>query len=250
MIGDIERSSSFDRLRMRRQARQVRLMLSLSKHEDRSAPPLRAKVAGTIHRLVSTALALLCLAPAAHAATSEDPDWPCIQRQVPEVSAGMVWAGPPVDGLETTWRQDAEVGELAAAIARRATDLEEAKAKIGAFAARQGADKNEKLTLLFAATLSIVNKERSAIMDGIKRYARRQAKLAKKIEATTADLNKLPPGGGEAEQKARDELEQQLIWDTRIFDERQQSLTYVCETPILLEQRIFALSREIMGQMD
>ena len=203
-----------------------------------------------VRRLLLAALASLCLAPGARAATSEDPDWPCIQRQVPEVSAGMVWAGPPVDGLEPKWRQDAEVGELAAAIARRATDLEEAKAKIAAFAERHGADRNEKLTLLFAATLSIVNKERSAIMDGIKRYARRQANLAKKIEATTAEFNQLPAGGGEAEQKTRDELEQQLVWDTRIFDERQQSLTYVCETPILLEQRIFALSREIMGQMD
>ena len=203
-----------------------------------------------VSRLLLATLALLCLTRGAHAATSEDPDWPCIQRQVPEVSAGMVWAGPPVDGLEPKWRQDAEVGELAAAIARRATDLEEAKAKIAAFAERQGTERNDKLTLLFAATLSIVNKERNAIMDGIKRYARRQAKLAKKIETTTAEFNKLPPGGGEAEQKAREELEQQLVWDTRIFDERQQSLTYVCETPVLLEQRIFALSREIMGQME
>ena len=203
-----------------------------------------------LSRLLLAGLTLLYLAPGARAATSEDPDWPCIQRQVPEVSAGMVWAGPPVDGLEPKWRQDADVGELAAAIARRATDIEEAKAKIAAFAARQGVDRNEKLTLLFAATLAIVNKERSAIMDGIKRYARRQAKLARKIEATTAAFNKLPTGGAEAQQKAREELEQQLIWDTRIFDERRQSLVYVCETPVLLEQRIFALSREIMGQMD
>ena len=32
--------------------------------------------------------------------------------------------------------------------------------------------------------------------------------------------------------------------------ERQQSLTYVCETPVILEQRAFALSRAIAGRLD
>ena len=34
----------------------------------------------------------------AHAqATSADPDWPCVQRLLPEIAGGMVWAGPPLD---------------------------------------------------------------------------------------------------------------------------------------------------------
>ena len=45
-------------------------------------------------------------------------------------------------------------------------------------------------------------------------------------------------------------VEEKLLWDTRIFDEREQSLTYVCESPVLLEQRLFALAREIMAQLD
>ena len=34
-----------------------------------------------------------------------------------------------------------------------------------------------------------------------------------------------------------------LLWQTRVFDERRQSLTYVCEVPVLIEQRMFALGR-------
>jgi len=40
-------------------------------------------------------------------------------------------------------------------------------------------------------------------------------------------------------------LSEQLNWDTRVYDEREQSLRYVCETPVLLEQRLFALGRHI-----
>ena len=42
---------------------------------------------------------------------------------------------------------------------------------------------------------------------------------------------------------------QALDWDQRIFTERQQSLTYVCETPVILEQRAFALGRIIAAQV-
>jgi hypothetical protein len=42
-----------------------------------------------------------------------------------------------------------------------------------------------------------------------------------------------------------DALEEELDWSTRIFKDRQQSLTYVCETPVILEQRAFSLGRSI-----
>jgi len=45
-------------------------------------------------------------------------------------------------------------------------------------------------------------------------------------------------------------VEERLLWDTRVFDERLQSLSYVCESPVLLEQRLFALSRHIMNHLN
>ena len=42
---------------------------------------------------------------------------------------------------------------------------------------------------------------------------------------------------------------QALLWDTRIFNERRESLTYVCEVPILIEQRAFGLARAIAGAL-
>ena len=42
-----------------------------------------------------------------------------------------------------------------------------------------------------------------------------------------------------------DAVEKDLDWSMRIFRERQQSLTYVCETPVILEQRAFAVGRAV-----
>ena len=191
------------------------------------------------------AASLLVLAAPATAATSADPDWPCVQRKVPEVSAGMVWAGPPVEKLEQSWKDDAEVSQLAGTLAARRTDIEAAKTAIADFATALGADRNERLTLLFAATLDIINRERASIISGIGRYTRRQRALADKIGRVDGEIKALPT----SDRERREELEQQRLWDTRIYEDRERSLTYICEQPVLLEQRVFTLAREIMGHL-
>ena len=50
-------------------------------------------------RTVSFLLAavLATCAVGARAADSRDPDWPCVQAKVPELSVVAMWAGPPLD---------------------------------------------------------------------------------------------------------------------------------------------------------
>ena len=48
----------------------------------------------------------------------------------------------------------------------------------------------------------------------------------------------------------KEEVLKALRWDTRIYDERQAALTYVCESPVLIEQRAFALAREIRNHLE
>jgi hypothetical protein len=202
--------------------------------------------------LARAAVALLCAvwATTAAAADPEDPDWPCIQRKVPKISAGMVWAGPPLEDLQTDWRQDIEVSQLAGTIARRSVPIEEAERQIADFAATLGDARSETLTLLFDATLSIINNERGSLIAGIGRYARRQAALAERIRGLTETLHGLPADGGAESRTQREELQEALVWDTRIFEEREQSLKYVCEQPVMLEQRVFQLARAIMAQLE
>jgi hypothetical protein len=200
--------------------------------------------------LLSSLIALLlATSGAVHAADPTDKDWPCQQRKVPEISGGMVWTGPSLDDVGDTWRADDSVAELAHKIAARRTDLADAKSMIAQFAAGVGADKNRKLTALMAGALSIVNSDRSAIIAGIERYTRRQRDLAAKVERQSAELDALPANGTAEQNARRQDLQERQTWDARILQERERSLTYVCETPVLLEQRIFALGREIASHL-
>ena len=203
---------------------------------------------------LALAVALSATAPVASAATSDDPDWPCIQRQIPEISAGMMWAGPSVEGLAKTWSEDGDVAALVGRLVARRTSLEDAKLLIQDFASgldpTSGDARNDRLSLVFAGALARINGERGQIIEGIKRYSRRQQGLAQQIEARTAELNTLAKDKSEEARKARRALEEKQLWDTRIFQEREQSLIYVCEVPVLLEQRLFALAREIMNQLE
>lgn len=182
-------------------------------------------------------------------AADADPDWPCVQRLVPEISAGMVWAGPPLEDAGD-WHADPAIAELSAHLADRRTKLAEAEASIESFAEAQAADKDPRLSMLFAGILKRVNDDRSTVIDGIKRYARRQKALASRIEATLAEIDALPRGGTPEQEARRAELTEQNVWDSRIYEERERSLAYLCETPVLLEQRVFALGRAIQNFLD
>ncbi|MEX1205408.1 MAG: hypothetical protein WEB85_09180, partial [Dongiaceae bacterium] len=127
---------------------------------------------------------------------------------------------------------------------------EAAEAAIAEFAAAAGADKDRKLTLLFAGILDTINGERAEILAGIGRYAKRQRALAEKLELQAAELDALPADATAAQQARRAELAEMQAWDTRIFEDRERSLSYVCEQPVLLEQRVFALARAILAHLD
>jgi hypothetical protein len=184
-------------------------------------------------------LALLVPQQAARAAASSDPDWPCIQRLVPRISAAQVWAGPEPSPAD--WRGDLEVDRLAARLAARATPVEDTEKLVEAFAEAQPDQAvNAKLTALFGRTLEVINRDRASIIAGIKRFAQHQRALSERIRETRATLKQ--NAGTEA---ADGEVTERLNWDIRIFDEREKSMTYLCEQPVLLEQRAFALGRTI-----
>ncbi|MEX1206181.1 MAG: hypothetical protein WEB85_13120, partial [Dongiaceae bacterium] len=88
------------------------------------------------------ALLLLGGGRLAGVAAEEDADWPCVQRRVPEISAGMVWAGPPIgDADRAAWRADPAIAEIVQRLAARGLAVEAAEAAIAEFAAAAGADK-------------------------------------------------------------------------------------------------------------
>ncbi len=194
--------------------------------------------------------AVVFCAGAAGAAVSEDPDWPCVQRLMPELSAATVWGGPPINDARRAWRETPAIRDLVAAIASRRTALEDGEKAIAAFARTLGAEKDAMLTMVFAGLFTTIDQERSRLISGIKRYARGQRRLASRIRQLTADLGAAPADGTPQSAARRRQLRERRVWDTRIFEERERSLQALCEQPVLLEQRLFILARAIMAQMD
>jgi hypothetical protein len=86
--------------------------------------------------------------------------------------------------------------------------------------------------------------ERSHVIAGIARYAHRQREIAAGLrrEASAVDTLRSKPDADANEIAIRTE---QLTFQTRIFQERVQSLGYVCEVPTLIEQRLYALVKTL-----
>jgi hypothetical protein len=174
-------------------------------------------------------------------------DWPCVQREVPEISAGVVWSGGAIDPEDRSWSTDEKIAPKVAEVSSRRKTVEEAIAAIDQFAASLTEDRNRLLTGLFIGVLQNVNAERTKVMGGIKRYARKQAALANRIKERSiqrAELSRKDVPSEDEKRKLAD-LDEQITWDTRIYDDREQSLRYVCETPVLMEQRLFQIGRHI-----
>ena len=180
----------------------------------------------------------LLAAGTALAAGPPDPDWPCIQRKQPHLSLGQMWTGPAPDDAVRELARTPEIAALADRLEQRRLPLLQAEAEIADYA--KSAD-NQHLTALMLAIFDRVEPHRAALMDGIARYGRKQVDLAARIEGHRHEMARLEA----IDSPDFDAQEEQLDWDMRIFQDRQQALTYVCETPVILEQRVFALGRAI-----
>ncbi len=188
------------------------------------------------------------LASAAIAQPRLDPDWPCVQRKVPTISAGAVWSGPDPAGAGE-WGKDFEAAALAQKLASRRTSLEAADQLIDAFAKDATQDKAQRLTRVFAGVLELINTERDRVLHGIERYARGQRRLADRVRDESDRISAVKDSPGAETTEESRALENQFAWDRRIFEERSQALTYVCETPVLLEQRLFEIARRIQARL-
>jgi hypothetical protein len=196
-----------------------------------------------------TLLAVAASTKVCAAADPRYPDWPCAQAKVPDISLAAVWAGPPLGDAETKWKDDAAVSALVEKTAARRTPLDDAQKAITAYLGSSGTDKMTAGKLLFAGLFEQLNAERSSVMGGLERVTRKQREAADKIRSDTVALQALqdatPP-----DQPKIDELGNQLVWETRIFEDRRRVVKFVCDVPTTIDQRLFALGRTIQQEIE
>jgi hypothetical protein len=194
-------------------------------------------------------VAVTGLVDRALAADPRYPDWPCAQAKVPEISLAAVWNGPALDDASSKWKDDAKVSALVTRLAARRTPLEEAEKTIVEFLSESAAQKSERGKLLFAGLFDTLNAERSSVMSGLERVTRKQREAADRVRADTSALQVLHDASTPDQAKI-EELGNQLVWETRIFEDRQRVIKFVCEVPTAIDQRLFALGRVIQQEME
>jgi hypothetical protein len=190
-----------------------------------------------------------CWTQSAFALDPRYPDWPCQQLKVPGIAVANVWTGPSIeigDGAKPT---DAKQAELVSRLAARRTPIEDARKLIADYVVGTSAEKQEKAKTLFAALYSTLNTQRDEVMNGIERFSRKQKAAADDIREEAQKLRQMQDKP-DADPAQSEDLASRLAWQTRIFEDRRKSTSYVCDVPVLIEKRLFDLGNAIQGAVN
>lgn len=177
-----------------------------------------------------------------------DTDWPCQQIKVPELSLAAVWGGPPVDPQQIDWQHDQTVADLVHEIVQRREPLAQAQDKVHVFAQQAAAQKQQKLLALLAGVFSVLDDERSVVIAGLDRFGVRQKELAAGIRDDNAKLRQLQADSA-ADASDVIQMVQRVTWEAEVFQDRRQALSYACDVPGKIEQRLFGLARSIQQDL-
>ena len=190
----------------------------------------------------------VCGARPAFALDPRYPDWPCQQLKVPEIAIASVWTGPPIETNDTAGLTDPKDEDLVARLAARRTPIEDARKLIADYVVGTSAERQQKAKSLFAALYSRLNGQRNEVMNGIERFSRKQKGMAEAIRGETQKLRAMQDQT--TDQAQTEQLTNQLAWQTRIFEDRRKSTSYVCDVPVLIEKRMFDLAAAIQNAMN
>jgi hypothetical protein len=201
------------------------------------------------YRFAGRVVAMLLMAAASvqAAPVPSDPDWPCQQIKVPRLSLATMWSGPAPEQQSGDWRTDQDVANLVRATAQRRMPVERAQTTIHDFA-HATPDKQPKLLELLVGLFSVLDDERAAVIAGLDRFGARQQELAANLRDDNAKLSALraepSSDAGEINQ-----MTQKVTWGAEVYQDRRRSLSYACEVPGKIEQRLFALARAIQSEL-
>ena len=105
-----------------------------------------------------------------------------------------------------------------------------------------------KLLGLLAGLFSVLDEQHGAVLAGLDRFGARQKELAAAIREDNEKLRTLQADPS-ADASEVNRLVQQVTWDAEVFRDRRQALSYACDVPGKIEQRLFALARIIQQEL-
>ena len=123
-------------------------------------------------------------------------------------------------------------------IAPRSLSEADGIARIADLGAR-ATDRRRTMAALVAGLVEEIDRERQAIIAGIRRFNKRQAQLARRIEQSYDMMDRQGAEADGASPTGQQQAGQEALeWDTQIFEDRQRMLPVICRQPAMLENRL------------
>ncbi len=187
--------------------------------------------------------------PALAAIPGADPDWPCQQRLVPELTGATLWNGPPLPA-DAKWQSDKRIAGLVTSVAARDLPVEEGEAQLGKFVdAIKPAERKTLVPEIFVGIVDEVNRQRGDVISRIKDLDRRQKSVGDVVAKVSAELEQIPEDAQGDEAKRRDEIVQRRDYVIRMFEETERTMRYACEAPVNLEARLGDYARLLQAKL-
>ena len=165
----------------------------------------------------------------------KNPDWPCIQVLIEELSWASIWTGPPLNETTAKWSEKEGLQSLVTKAMDRKTKQEDGINEIKKYMNKNNS--KEDLTLLFHGLFDTTNKIWKDRVRKLINFGKRQRltseEIAKKLEKIRIMLE-----DPNVDKELLAEIEQERYWDLKRFEDRRNQSDYLCEQPRFYEKRM------------
>lgn len=180
--------------------------------------------------------------------------WPCDQVYNYKLNLEALWQGPDVSKNIKNWWKDDEVIDVVSKLSNPILTesdgikiIEEFAKEYSYFGLIPKDTQKEKLLNTFAGLYQKASDKRRRQYEGIVKFVDRQDKIRKTIGTASKKLRELKKQGFNEKNQEVIKFSSQMKWNTRVFDQRTKLTEFICEEPVLLEQRIGYQSRKIQS---
>jgi hypothetical protein len=177
----------------------------------------------------------------------QNPDWPCIQVLVKELSWGSIWTGPPLDENSSKWSDNENLKVLAKKLMNRRTKENE-----GIFELKNYIKKNNspnELTELFHSLFDTTNDIWRNRVSKLLNFGKKQRLTSEKISLKLEKIKELSKDFNTNKDEI-EKLEQEQFWDIRRFEDRRSLSDSLCEQPRFYEKRLGVYTTIILESME
>jgi hypothetical protein len=196
-------------------------------------------------RLMASSFWIVVLG-AVPAAAQEIRDWPCDAPLAERFDPVQVWGSALPRPLAESWRQDGVVREVVEFAANPENPPRQGAKRIAAFAAPLGAEREERLMLVFTGLLDQFNLLRGFVIEGVRDFVLRAKILREAIDRNETAVAALPT---EAREEQRRGYLEARSWDARRMDDALEEAEFLCRRYGYLDKKLRELTTGIRAAL-